>query len=131
MDEILKVAKSINANAQMLAAIEAAKNEQQFTKAVKGLKDAFPPVLLINGHNPLVLLHGALSQGVHNLPDEDCLTLATSIRVVLVELVEKLAHALKDEKEITDALTRLLQAQKKKKSKREPNNTHDQDKTPN
>ena len=109
--EIIKVAKAIKASETHLAALEDAKNEQQFTKSVKNLKDAIPPALLINGHNPLVLLHGSLSQGVHNLPDEECLSLATSIRVVLVELAEKLGQALKDEQELTNAVSKLLQTQ--------------------
>jgi hypothetical protein len=115
IDEIIKVAKAINSPQPTIAALESAKSEQQFSKAVKALKDAIPPALLINGHNPLVLLHGPLSQGVHNLPDEECLSLATSIRVVLVELAEKLGQALKDEKELSDAVTKLLQVQTAKK----------------
>jgi hypothetical protein len=107
--EIIKVAKTIKAPANTISALEAAASEQQFSKGVREMKDAIPPVLLINGRNPLVLLHGALSQGVHNLPDEECLTLATSIRIVLFELAEKLGQALKDEKELTDAVARLLQ----------------------
>jgi len=113
--EIIKVAKAINAPQATISALEAAIAEQQFSKAVKGLKDAVPPALLINGHNPLILLHTALSQGVHNLPDGECLELATSIRVVLVELAEKLGQALKDEKELSDAVTKLLQIQCSKK----------------
>lgn len=115
VEEIIKVGKAINASDTTIAALEAAKKEQQFNKAVTGLKDAIPPALLINGHNPLTLLHAALSQGVHNLPDEECLVLATSIRVVLVELAEKLGEALKDEKELTDAVAKLLQVKSVKK----------------
>jgi len=113
--EIIKVGKAINASGATIAALEAAKTEQQFNKAVTGLKDAIPPALLINGHNPLTLLHTALSQGVHNLPDQECLELAKSIRVVLFELAEKLGEALKDEKELTDAVAKLLQLKSVKK----------------
>jgi hypothetical protein len=109
VDEIIRVGKAVGAQEATIKALEGARDEQQFSKAVKSLKDAIPPALLINGHNPLVLLHGALSQGVHNLTDEECLTLATSIRVVLVELADKLAQALKDEKELSDAVGHLLQ----------------------
>lgn len=115
VEEIIKVAKAINAPQVTISALEAAKTEQQFSKAIAGLKDAIPPPLLINGHNPLTLLHAALSQGVHNLPDEECLELATSIRIVLVELAEKLGQALKDEKELSDAVAKLLQVQSSKK----------------
>jgi len=113
--EIIKVAKAISAPQPTISALEAAIAEKQFSKAVKGLKDAVPQALLINGHNPLILLHAALSHGVHNLPDEECLELATSIRVVLVELAEKLGQALKDERELSDAVTKLLQVQSSKK----------------
>jgi hypothetical protein len=108
VDEIIKVAKAIKAPEPTFAALHSVRSEQQFSKAVKSLKDAIPPALLINGHNPLVLLHSALSQGVHDLSDEECLTLATSIRIILFEFAEKLGQALKDEKELTDAVSRLL-----------------------
>jgi hypothetical protein len=117
--EIIKVGKAINTSASAIAALEAAQTEKQFSKAVSGLKDAIPPALLINGHNPLILLHAALSQGVHNLPDEECLELATSIRVILVELSEKLGQALKDEKELSDAVTKLLHTKTTKKNNNE------------
>ncbi len=119
VEEIMKVAKTIGAPQPMIDALSLSRDEQQFTKAIKGLKEAIPPSLLINGHNPLVLLHGALSQGVHNLPDVDCLSLATSIRIILVELAEKLGQALKDEKELTQALTRLLQVHAEKINRKE------------
>jgi len=121
VDEIVKVAKTIGAPQQTIDALSALRDEQQFSKAIKDLKHAIPPSLLINGHNPLVLLHGALSQGVHDLPDAECLCLATSIRVILVELADKLAQALKDEKELTDAVSPLLQV-KAEKTNRKANN---------
>ncbi len=114
VDEITKVGKAINASESTITALESLRDEKQFSKAVKSIKDTIPPALMINGHNPLVLLHGALSQGVHNLTDEECLVLATSIRIVLIELAEKLGQALKDEKELNDAVSRLLQTQSKK-----------------
>jgi len=117
VDEIIRVGKAIGAPEPSIIALEASRDEKQFSKAVKGLKDAIPAALLINGYNPLVLLHGALSKGVHNLSDEECLALATSIRVVLVEFAEKLGQALKDEKELSESITRLLQAQAGKAEK--------------
>ena len=42
------------------------------------------------------MLHGALSLGVHDLSDEECLELAISVRTVLIELAEKLGQAMKD-----------------------------------
>lgn len=114
--QIIKVAKAINAPQPTLITLQQAKTEQQFSKAVKDVNAAIPPALLIREQNPLLLLHSALSKGVHDLPDEECLRLATSIRVVLVELAEKLGQALKDDKKLTDAVSTLLQARKNRTS---------------
>jgi hypothetical protein len=55
-------------------------------------------------------LHKALSGGVHEKTDEECLALAHDVRVVLVELAERIGQALKDEAELNTAVNRLLEA---------------------
>ncbi len=77
------------------------------------MKDAIPESLRIRGHNPLTLLHPALSEGLHDKSDAECLELATSIRVVLTELADRISQALKDEAELTSAVTRLLKKETK------------------
>jgi hypothetical protein len=112
--EILKVAQKLNADPALIADLEAAKQETRFTEAISRVKHALPQVLLINGHNPLTLLHSALSEGLHVTSDEDCLEMATSIRVVLTELVERMATAVKEEAELKSAVQRLLMVGVKK-----------------
>lgn len=72
------------------------------------VKDAIPQNLLIKGHNPLTLLHSALSDGLHARDDDRCLELAHDIRIVLAELSERLGQALKDDEEILNAVSRLM-----------------------
>jgi hypothetical protein len=72
-----------------------------------------PQALLINGHNPLTLLHSALSDGLHDQTDEHCLEIASSVRVVLGELSERLSQALKDEAELNNALSKLMNVKTK------------------
>jgi len=108
LDEIIKVADKLNVSGDILTALGAAKNENQFSKALASVKDAMPQALLINGHNPLTLLHSALSDGLHDQTDEHCLEIASSVRVVLGELSERLAQALKDEAELNNALAKLM-----------------------
>lgn len=108
IDEIIKVSQKVGAPAQAIKVLEDAKSETQFSKALANVKDAMPQALLINGHNPLTLLHSALSDGLHLRSDEHCLEIASSIRVVLAELSERLAQALKDEAELNKALSRLM-----------------------
>lgn len=108
--EILKVAENLKADPDLIRELKEAKAETRFTEAINRIKHGLPQVLLINGHNPLTLLHSALSEGLHAESDEQCLELATSIRIVLTDLVERMATAVKEEAALTSAVQRLLQA---------------------
>jgi hypothetical protein len=108
LDEIIRVAKKIAAPDDMVKTLEAAKVEIQFKTALASVKNAIPQSLLVNGQNPLTLLHSALSVGLHEQTDESCLELAQAVRVVLVELAERMGQALKDEAELDAAVKRLM-----------------------
>lgn len=108
LNEIIKVSEKIGTDQAKIATLKEAVDETQFSKALDNAKDAIPESLLIDGHSPLLLLHRALSKGVHALSDEECLEIASSVRVVLGELSERLSQALKDEEELTKALGTLM-----------------------
>jgi hypothetical protein len=110
LDEIIAVSRKQGALNETISALEDAKGEIQFSKAVSSVKLGLPDSILINGHNPLTLLHSALSAGVHEHTDERCLELAQAVRLVLVELAERLTQALRDEAELKAAVSRLLKA---------------------
>lgn len=103
-----RVAAKLGADAETIKLFDKARNETQFSKAVDDIKAAIPQALSIQGHNPLTLLHKALSEGIHAQSDEECLEVATSIRVVLTELAERISQALKDEAQLKNAVSRLL-----------------------
>ncbi len=107
-DEVIKVCQRLSAGQTVIDELTAAKRETQFSKAVDSVKLAIPQALFINGHNPLTLLHSALSEGLHAQTDEECLEVATSIRIVMADLAERMAQALKDEAELNTAVSRLL-----------------------
>ncbi|MRD49307.1 hypothetical protein GHT07_18690 [Caenimonas koreensis DSM 17982] len=111
-DAVIKVAEKVGSPAEMISDLKLAKSEVQFTKGVEKIRHGIPPGLLVNGHNPLTLVHGALSEGIHALSDEECLELATSIRLVMADLAERMAQAVKDEAELTAALSRLFKPTK-------------------
>lgn len=123
IDEILKVAVLVDSGEAVITALNNAKDEVQFSKAMKDVRDGIPESLLMRGQNPLSLLHSALSVGIHELTDERCLELAHDVRVVLSELAERISTALKDERELSGAVSRLAgttnpqQAAKKKADK--------------
>lgn len=112
--EIIRVAEKMNASKEQVSDLLAAKDETQFSRAVGAIKHGIPQSLLVDGHNPLVLLHSALSEGLHARTDQQCLELAKSIRIVLTDLVERMDLALKEELQLKSAVSRLLQASAEK-----------------
>jgi hypothetical protein len=108
LDEIVKVCKKIPAAEALIPHVEGAKKQTQFTKAIEEIADAIPDVLRIDGHNPLTLLHRALSKGLHAQSDDDCLEAAQAIRVVLLALADRMAQILKEDTEVTKAIGKLL-----------------------
>lgn len=107
-DELIRVIGRVNPGNPVLDEIEAAKKEPQFIKAVESIKHSLPRVLDINGHNPLSLLHSALTEGMYQHSDSEYLELASSLRTVLFEFAEKLAQAIKEEQVLNAAVTRLI-----------------------
>jgi hypothetical protein len=89
-------------------ALEKAAKETAFSRIADLLKEALPSYLLVaGGHNPLFLIHRAMSMGLHSKSDEECLDLAQTIRVVLAHLAERVGEALRDDAELTAAVGRL------------------------
>jgi hypothetical protein len=111
--EITRVAETLGTSSENVERLKSAQTETQFTKAVEVVKDALPEVLLINGHNPLTLLHSALSGGLHDKREDECLDFARSVRIILGELSDRIGQALKDEAELKAAVSHLLQVSKK------------------
>lgn len=88
-----------------------AQEERQFSKAIEMLREegAIPAVLLIDGHNPLALLHDTLSEGIHELSDKECLERAKDAETILREIAERMQAALTERKEVKKALANILQ----------------------
>jgi hypothetical protein len=107
LGEVRRVAVKVGLGQDVLATLDAAMKETQFSKAVDLTKTGFPQGLLIEGANPLTLLHDALSKGLHVYDDAICLELATDIRLVLAELAERLTQLLRDDAELIQAVNRL------------------------
>jgi hypothetical protein len=103
---VLKVAEATNSSLDQIALLKKAQHETQFSKAIAMLRDAsaIPSMLLIDGENPLAILHDILSQGVHAFDDAECLARAQHAEVVLCEIVVRINSAVSDKKAVKDAL---------------------------
>lgn len=107
-EKIIQVTEKIDPKNLIIPDLKEAIKKQSFAESIDAIKHAIPDSLKINGYNPLNLLYKPLSAGVHQKSDKECLELAQSVRVVLVEFANNLSQALKDEAEIKDAISRLL-----------------------
>jgi hypothetical protein len=107
-DQIIKVAKQLEAGQKIISELEAAKSDFRFDRAIDKIKMAIPESLKIKGHNPLSLLHSALSKDIHNSCDEECLELARHVRLILTELAERISIALQEKKELDEAVASLI-----------------------
>jgi len=104
ISEILRVAEKLGAPEALRKTLAQAAQEKQFTRAVDAVKDAIPQALLVDSHNPLKLLHDALSIGVHAETDENCLKIAHGVRMVLADFSERLKLALEEQSELRGAI---------------------------
>jgi len=117
IEEILRVAKKLNAPTDTQEKLKNATKEKQFSRSVDMISGAVPESLLVDSHNPMKLLHNALSIGVHAETDENCLKLAHSIRLVLADLSERIKLALKEHGELRSAVSELFNFSSKAKKK--------------
>jgi hypothetical protein len=114
VDSVLKVARKVGSSAEQVVHLEAAAKERQFSKAIGMLRDiqAIPAVLQIGGHNPLLLLHDELSEGVHAMTDEGCLVRAQHAEVILFELARLMKIAIAERKEVAGAIDAIMNRKK-------------------
>jgi hypothetical protein len=120
LGEVVRVAQKVGAKEEIIRTLEAAMKEQQFSKSLEMTKGAMPESLLIDGHNPMMLLHRALSMGLHDGTDEECLAGARAIRLVLADFAERVNQVLKDATELKDAVGYLLSTASRKGGATEP-----------
>jgi hypothetical protein len=107
---VLEIARATSASSAQIELLKKAQTETQFSKAIEMLRDvsAIPAVLLIDGHNPLALLHDLLSEGIHQLSDGECLERAQEAEVILCEIADRMQIALTERKTVKAAVTSIL-----------------------
>jgi hypothetical protein len=91
LDEVLEDANATGHASALVASINELKKESPMSDRIKIANQALPSHLIPNGFNPLGALYQALSEGVHNLPDEICLQKAESVNSCLAFLISELA----------------------------------------
>jgi len=120
IDELLQYISSLidsnesEAYEEALKEVEKAKNA---TDKIELVKDLLPKSLKPENLNPLGILHDALSIGLHNETDEECLDKAEDIKGALTFLVNQVARHEDDTKKFTDRMQKILQKKSEKIAK--------------
>lgn len=90
------------------AALEDVKRTRVTAEKIDLVKDMLPSILRPEGMNPLALLHGILSEGLHGKSEEECLELAVEVREILTFLASQVAVAKAASRSFTDRMRTLL-----------------------
>jgi hypothetical protein len=72
-DEIISAAEHVGADGAMIDRLKHLRQHWRFQQSVDELKGCLPQILLIDGQNPLELLHPVLSDSIHDRTDEEAL----------------------------------------------------------
>jgi hypothetical protein len=107
LDAIIAAAEKTNVPEDKLAVLRGAKGQRRFSDSIEQMQDAIPDSLFIDRQNPLRLLHKALSEGLHEDDDDECLERAEAIREVLTALVARLAEVTKESDRLRVAFGKL------------------------
>ncbi|MDP4010099.1 MAG: hypothetical protein Q8P53_03940 [Candidatus Shapirobacteria bacterium] len=117
IDDLLKEIEELipdgDEKKEYLIAFEKTKKEIIAANKISLVKDLIPKVLLIDDVNPLAVLYSAVSDGLHNRTDEECLNIAETIRECLSFLIIQIYSSKNSKKQFTDRIKTLL----KKKTK--------------
>jgi hypothetical protein len=107
-DKFIEVAEDEHLAADKIAALRHARDHTQFSQSMDAIKEAVPESLKMLGHNPLLLLHDALSKGVHELSDEQCLKRAQTLRTILIAMADRFALIRAENNELKQAISSLF-----------------------
>lgn len=125
-EQTILAAQKLGADSDVIAQLKAAQAERQFTRSVDAIKPGPLKAIYIDGHNPLTLLHDAISEGLHAQTDAENLSSAQTIRVLLAELANRIDQALADHKEVADAVANLLKAKAARQNQKKSDPSPDQ-----
>lgn len=95
-------------------ALEQTKKTTVTEKKIELVKELLPINLQPDGLNPLSILHSALSEGLHNLPDSECLRIANEIRETIIYLITQIKEQESTAKKYSENMKKILESKNKR-----------------
>lgn len=100
-------------------ALQESKKTHVASEKIDLVKDLLPQTLRPNNMNPLAVLHSNLSEGLHSLPEDECLDIAEEIRTVLIFLIEQILKNKEAKKQFTGSMQSILEKRNRRNNKNE------------
>lgn len=113
LDDICDLVDEIGRD-QYKDALRKTKETPVASEKIELVKNLLPASLRPSGMNPLGLLYGFLSEGIHEKSDEECIEIATDIRKILIFLIKQVIQSKQESKELTDSMKKVLEKKSKK-----------------
>jgi hypothetical protein len=112
IDELLESINELideKSQKEYVAALKKVKKTRVTEEKIKLVEDLLPSTLQPDGYNPLKALYSALSDGLHNKSDEDCLEKAEAIKEILIYLLEQIEVHKHKSKRFSEKMKKLLE----------------------
>ncbi len=111
-NEIKRIVKDISqldfdGSENVILALEEYEQSHQMSNLIKNINPYIPQSLKEIGTNPIKLLYEQLSGGIHEFSEEECLTKATEIDIVLRYVIKKVNSEKYEIKSIKEAIKKL------------------------
>lgn len=101
------IKESVDSESPLLEKLSVLKVTSPMSDKIEIANHALPDYLKPDGFNPLGQIYSLLSDGVHSLPDQDCLDKAQDLQACLEFLISELAAHKRNKEEFKSRLTAL------------------------
>lgn len=102
-----QIQEGVDKDSEIAKSINELKTTSPMSDRIKIANNALPDYLKPEGFNPLGQIYGLLSDGVHSLPDKECLAKAENIQACLEFLISELAAHKQNKEEFKKRLAAL------------------------
>lgn len=107
IEKLLDQVAATSDSQKLINAVANAKKQHNAEERLKIVKDHAPGSYSFNGQNVFKILYTALSEGLHQDTDEECLDSATSVRACLDFLIKRVNRATQEQKELASSIKKL------------------------
>lgn len=112
---LYEIKEHTNAESEDLKKIQEAINGKDFSRKTEVASQILPDSLVVDGLNPLKLIHEDLSAGLHGLTEERCTEISQELSWAVEYVIRELNRQQKSKREFAEKMKTLAKSRKKPK----------------